>query len=119
MVRPSRARFAPRGLPRPRRAGAAALTGALGLAVLASACAPTPSPDDAARPANGVFTLTGHGWGHGRGMAPWGAQGAAALGIGADTILSTYYPGTVRTTVANTPMRVLVSADEGRDLQVL
>ncbi|MDQ1650734.1 MAG: stage sporulation protein [Frankiaceae bacterium] len=118
MNRRPRDPLAPRPRHRPRRAGAAALAGALGLTVLASACAPAASPDDASRPANSVFTLTGHGWGHGRGMSQWGAQGAASLGVTANTILATYYPGTARTTVANSPIRVLVSADEGRDLQV-
>ena len=33
------------------------------------------------RPADGVFVVEGHGWGHGRGMSQWGAQGAASLGV--------------------------------------
>src|SRR3954447_22605472 len=70
------------------------------------------------RPASGVFSVLGHGWGHGHGLSQWGAQGAASLGIGADEITSTYYPGTARAVIADTPIRVLLQADEGRDTQV-
>lgn len=38
-------------------------------------------------------TLTGSGLGHGVGMCQFGAQGAAAKGVSAEAILSTYYPG--------------------------
>jgi stage II sporulation protein D len=70
-------------------------------------------------PASGVFAITGHGWGHGHGMSQWGAQGAASLGIPASTIVSTYYPGTAATTIANTPIRVRLTATNSYDLAVL
>ena len=70
------------------------------------------------RPGDGIFSIEGHGWGHGRGMSQWGAQGAASLGISAETIVSTYYPGTTRTVLPPAPVRVLLSSDEGKDLQV-
>src|SRR3954470_1975292 len=70
------------------------------------------------RPASGVFSILGHGWGHGHGLSQWGAQGAASLGIGADEITSTYYPGTGRAVLPDAPIRVLLQADEGRDSQV-
>ncbi|MCU1693096.1 MAG: SpoIID/LytB domain protein, partial [Frankiales bacterium] len=70
------------------------------------------------RPADGVFDVEGHGWGHGRGMSQWGAQGAAGLGKTADEITSTYYPGTVRTVLPDSPIRVWLSGDEGRDTTV-
>jgi peptidoglycan hydrolase-like amidase len=70
------------------------------------------------RPASGVFSVVGHGWGHGHGLSQWGAQGAASLGIGADQITSTYYPGTAKAVIADSPIRVLLQADEGRDTQV-
>ena len=73
----------------------------------------------APRPANGVFLVDGHGWGHGRGMSQWGAQGAASLGVSADTITSTYYPGTSRAVLPDSAIRVLLSADEGTDTQVV
>ncbi|MDT7570393.1 MAG: stage sporulation protein [Actinomycetota bacterium] len=70
------------------------------------------------RPASGVFSILGHGWGHGHGLSQWGAQGAASLGIAADEITSTYYPGTARAVLADAPIRVLLQADEGRDTQL-
>jgi SpoIID/LytB domain protein len=70
------------------------------------------------RPASGVFSVQGHGWGHGHGLSQWGAQGAADQGVSADTITATYYPNTAKTTLPNGPVRVLLQADEGRDTQV-
>jgi stage II sporulation protein D len=70
-------------------------------------------------PASGVFTVVGHGWGHGHGMSQWGAQGAASLGVPASTIMSTYYPGTTATTIANSPIRVRLTATNTYDLAVL
>ena len=63
----------------------------------AAALLPTPpvAVDEVYRvPAGRVLTVQGHGYGHGRGMSQWGAQGAATLGVPAATILDTYYPGT-------------------------
>jgi len=45
-------------------------------------------------PPNGVYTFDGHGFGHGRGLNQWGAQGAASSGVSVDAILAAYYPGT-------------------------
>ncbi|HWG99090.1 MAG TPA: SpoIID/LytB domain-containing protein, partial [Pilimelia sp.] len=58
------------------------------------------------------------GWGHGRGMSQWGAQGAASLGRTADEITAFYYPGTARTVLPSAPIRVLLQGDDGKDLQV-
>src|SRR6476619_25791 len=69
------------------------------------------------RPASGVFTVIGHGWGHGHGLSQWGAQGAASLGVGADEITSTDYPGTAKAVLPDAPIRVLLQADEGRATQ--
>lgn len=66
-------------------------------------------------PADGVFPIEGHGWGHGHGMSQWGAQGAAKQGVDAETIVSTYYPGTTRAVLADAPIRVKLDGDEGRD----
>jgi stage II sporulation protein D len=41
-----------------------------------------------------TFVITGHGWGHGVGMAQWGAYGYAKHGVTYDKILAHYYPGT-------------------------
>jgi SpoIID/LytB domain protein len=70
-----------------------------------------PAPD-------GSFAIEGHGWGHGRGMSQYGAQGGAELGKTADAITSFYYPHTAKTVLGNTSIRVLLQEDEGTDLQV-
>jgi SpoIID/LytB domain protein len=41
-----------------------------------------------------VFTLTGHGWGHGIGMSQYGALGYAEHGFGYKQILRHYFTGT-------------------------
>ncbi len=89
-----------------------------GLLTTVTAASPAQADEVYNRPADGVFDLQGHGWGHGRGMSQWGAQGAASLGVDADTITSTYYPGTTRSVLPNAPIRVLLQADEGKDTQV-
>lgn len=66
------------------------------------------------RPSDGVFRLTGHGFGHGRGMSQWGAQGAALTGMSYEDILAFYYPGTTRTTVTNALIRVRLTADDSQ-----
>ncbi len=114
------------------QAGRALLAaGLLGPAILGAgllaAAAPMSSPTLATvatnevydRPASGVFPMAGHGFGHGRGLSQWGAQGAASSGIPASTIVARYYPNTAAATLANTPIRVQLAADEGRDLHVL
>jgi peptidoglycan hydrolase-like amidase len=107
-----------RALP-PRRTAAAVAVALLG-SLLSAVVTATPALAEEVyeRPANGVFAVEGHGWGHGHGMSQWGAQGAASKGIDADTITATYYPGTAKATIASRPIRVLLSADEGRDTQV-
>jgi stage II sporulation protein D len=69
-------------------------------------------------PASGIWTLSGRGFGHGRGMSQWGAQGAALRGLTGLQILAFYYPGTSHTTIASAPIRVRISADEGADTAV-
>jgi SpoIID/LytB domain protein len=103
-------------------AALAAVTVASGVALaalpVASASAVTASQTFVV-PANGVFNITGHGWGHGHGLSQWGAQGAASLGIPSSTIVSTYYPGTTASVLANTPIRVRLTATNSFDLAVL
>lgn len=43
---------------------------------------------------NGVYTITGRGFGHGVGMSQWGAQARAIAGHTYQQILQFYYPGT-------------------------
>jgi stage II sporulation protein D len=65
---------------------AAALLAALGL----SGAPATP----AAAPGGGTFFVSGHGWGHGVGLAQYGAYGYALHGWTYDQIVAHYYPGT-------------------------
>ena len=44
--------------------------------------------------ADGVFTFTTHGYGHGVGMSQWGAKAMAEQGSSAAEILAHYFPGT-------------------------
>ncbi|MCW2724428.1 MAG: SpoIID/LytB domain protein [Frankiales bacterium] len=69
-------------------------------------------------PADGALQLEGHAWGHGHGLSQVGAQGAASQGVTGTQIVSTYYPNTTAGTVADAPIRVLLQADDGADLQV-
>ena len=91
-----------------------------GLVVTTVTAGPAAAADEVhVRPADGVFTLEGRGYGHGRGMSQWGAQGAASQGVSAETIVSTYYPGTARAVLPASSIRVQLSADEGRDTAVV
>ncbi|WP_106849001.1 SpoIID/LytB domain-containing protein [Blastococcus sp. Marseille-P5729] len=60
-------------------------------------------------PSNGAFQLSGHGYGHGRGMSQWGAYGAATQGLSAAQILAFYYPGTALTSQPNWDIKVRLS----------
>ncbi|HET6985561.1 MAG TPA: SpoIID/LytB domain-containing protein, partial [Kribbella sp.] len=55
-------------------------------------------------------TITGRGFGHGRGMSQYGAQGAAMAGKSVRQILDFYYPGTT-SGKATGSIRVRISAD--------
>ena len=65
---------------------AAALLAALGLS--------GPSAPHAAPPSGATFFVSGHGWGHGVGLAQYGAYGYALHGWAAEDIVAHYYPGT-------------------------
>jgi putative cell wall-binding protein len=51
-------------------------------------------------PADADWDVQGRGWGHGVGLSQYGARGAARLGCDAATILTTYFPGTRVTDLA-------------------
>jgi SpoIID/LytB domain protein len=84
-------------------------------------------PADAAAPRRKVetyptsgsvaITITGHGFGHGHGLSQYGAQGAALQGLTWQQIDEFYYPGTTWGPVTGR-IRVLITADTGRDVQV-
>jgi stage II sporulation protein D len=57
-----------------------------------------------------VFVVTGRGWGHGVGMAQWGANGFARKGMSYDKILGHYYRGTTIGRAPLTKVRVLLAS---------
>jgi stage II sporulation protein D len=67
--------------------------------------------------AAGDLVVHGRGFGHGRGMSQYGAQGAALAGRTATQILDFYYPGTATTTVSGS-MRIWLTADTTASLKV-
>ena len=94
------------------RRWAAAIALLVGLSTLpVVGAAPAVASEVFARPASGVWTVSGHGFGHGHGMSAWGSYGAAAQGVDWTAILSFYYPGTVRTQQGNPGVRVKLTTD--------
>src|SRR5918912_4534274 len=57
-----------------------------------------------------TFAITGHGWGHGVGMAQWGAYGYARNGMPYDQILAHYYPTTQLTAAPTASLRILLAS---------
>jgi hypothetical protein len=104
---------------------AATILAALGLAGSApvghSFRAKEPAAERAhrAQPAIASVFVAGHGWGHGVGLAQYGAYGYALHGWSYDKIVSHYYPGTtlgqsdlkrVRVLLAPNAKRVVISS---------
>src|SRR5213593_3374951 len=87
-----------------RRGLVAVAAAAFAGAGLAAAQAPTPPSAVVAS----TLLISGHGWGHGLGMAQWGAQGYALHGWTYDRILAHYYPGTQLGTAPPGKIRVLL-----------
>jgi SpoIID/LytB domain protein len=88
--------------------------------VATAVAAPANGQQSFPRPANGIFTVTGHGFGHGKGMSQYGARGAALRGLTAVQILDFYYPGTATTTLpAGNPIRVHLLAAPAPAVTVL
>ena len=69
-----------------------------------------PPPASATSTAPSVVAFTGHGWGHGIGLAQWGAYGYALHGLAYDKILAHYYPGTTLGRARVATVRVLVAS---------
>lgn len=80
---------------------------------------PASLPAASAAPAGGpeTVTLTGSGWGHGKGLSQWGARGAAGQGLNAAQILDFYYPGTLPG-LGGGSVKVLVTADTSSNVVV-
>lgn len=71
------------------------------LALVAALVALTAAPAFAAEP---VFTITGHGFGHGIGMSQYGARGFAEHGYTYNRILAHYYQGTTLGSLGYAPV---------------
>lgn len=106
---------------RPARLLLAALASALLLPVLpagaASGAEPRKKAETWATPGSTAITITGHGFGHGHGLSQYGALGAAQQGLTWQQIDEFYYPGTTWGAITG-KIRVLITADTGRDVQV-
>ena len=64
-----------------------------------------------ALPPDTTVSVRGHGWGHGRGLGQWGANGMANAGSTWTDIVTHYYSGiTIGTRPANEDIRVLVES---------
>jgi stage II sporulation protein D len=95
----------------------ALVAGALLLPAVPADAAPRQRVETWATPGSTAITLTGHGYGHGHGLSQYGALGAAQQGLTWRQIDEFYYPGTTWGTVGG-KVRVLITADTGRDVQV-
>ncbi|HMC41270.1 MAG TPA: SpoIID/LytB domain-containing protein [Acidimicrobiales bacterium] len=87
------------------------IKGSIG-AVLAAAVAAGGLAAMGARPASATpasLTITGHGWGHGRGMGQYGALGYAQSGWSYQQILAHYYGGTALATTSVAAIPVSLS----------
>lgn len=109
---------------RPARLLLAALASALVLSAVPSAAVGAPSAAQARKkvetwstPGSVAITLTGHGFGHGKGLSQYGALGAAKQGLTWQQIDEFYYPGTTWGRIGG-KIRVLITADTGKDVQV-
>ncbi|MGN6302213.1 MAG: SpoIID/LytB domain-containing protein [Angustibacter sp.] len=92
--------------------GAVALAGvALAGTTLVATGAPAQAAEVVVRPAGGLLQVSGHGYGHGRGLSQWGAYGAALKGLTFQQILAFYYPGTTLGSLADAPITVRVTSD--------
>jgi SpoIID/LytB domain protein len=100
-------------LPFPRKlvagVSAAVLVASVG-ALSVAAAGPASADEFTPVPSDGVFHITGHGFGHGIGMSQYGALGAARAGLSAGEILAFYYPGTAQQQIGNPQIRVHLTA---------
>jgi len=67
-----------------------------------------------ALPGSPVFVISGRGWGHGVGMAQWGAYGYAQQGYSYDEILAHYYKGTTIGQASVSRVRVFLAQGQSR-----
>ena len=106
---------------RPVRLLLALLASVLVLPVLApggtAAAEPRRKVETYPTPGSVAITVTGHGFGHGKGLSQYGALGAAKQGLTWQQIDEFYYPGTTWGRIGG-KIRVLITADTGKDVQV-
>lgn len=69
-------------------------------------------------PKHATIVVHGRGFGHGRGMSQYGAEGAARRGLSAKQIVKFYYPHT-RPGTFRGKVRVLISADTDQNTTVI
>jgi stage II sporulation protein D len=69
-------------------------------------------------PDHATLTIRGRGWGHGRGMSQYGAEGAAREGLTAQRIVRFYYPHTQVGTIGGN-VRVWLEADTDHNTTVV
>ncbi len=97
------------------RRGASVLVAATTVAVLAAGSLPPTVVTVTA--ASGQLTVTGQGFGHGRGLGQWGALGYAVdHGWSSQQIVDHYYGGTTSVQVGNPGIGVELLSLGGRDL---
>lgn len=77
-------------------AGIAPSAGAISTDPAALSAAQMPSSQTTPATSYPVLELTGHGWGHGRGLSQYGALGYAQQGWSSSQILDHYYGGTTQ-----------------------
>jgi stage II sporulation protein D len=82
-------------------------------ALLATTMAAALAVASPAAQARTVYTLTGHGWGHGIGLSQYGALGYAQHGWAYDTILAHYYTGTTLKALSS-PVQMRIQLASGR-----
>lgn len=73
--------------------------------------APQPGAEVYNAPSNGVYQVTGGGFGHRIGMSQYGADGAGRQGLSHSQILSFYYPGTRLDTNSYGTIRIGITID--------
>jgi stage II sporulation protein D len=105
--------------PLPIMARSRLLVAALSVAALVAGSAPgypsSKAPSRAkAMPGTPTFVISGRGWGHGVGMAQWGAYGFAKQGATYDEILAHYYRGTTLGPAGVSRVRVLLASGRSR-----
>jgi SpoIID/LytB domain protein len=86
----------------------------IAVAAVAAACFVGIPLHDSADAAPGDVTITGHGYGHGRGLSQWGAYGyATGWGMTSDQILAHYYGNTVPGDIGNPEVSVRITTLDG------